>query len=87
MKSIIEEIFYGKRANCEDIDFGKAYWKAHSKGCNCFEKLEEALNEEQKELLDALTWATGEQESEAILTFYKEGFKIGFLIAVECLKD
>ncbi|MDE7087784.1 MAG: hypothetical protein K2O67_06295 [Clostridia bacterium] len=84
MKSILEEIYFGNRGQFDNIDFGKAYFEAQAKYCKLFDKLEKRLNVKQKKLLNNLYWAGGEQEGEAALASYKEGFKIGFLIAVEC---
>ena len=87
MQSILEEIYYGNRGNAESIDLGKAYRKAQSKGCDLFEKMEKGLSEKKKKLLTKLFWSGAEQEAEAIKSAYKEGFKIGLLLAFECLAD
>lgn len=85
MKSILEEIYHGNRGNAESIDFGEAYRKAQSKGCDLLEKMEKGLSEKQKKLLIKIFWSGAEQEAEAVKAVYIEGFKIGFNIAVECL--
>lgn len=85
MKSILEEIYYGNRGNAESLEFGDAYRKALTEGCEIYEKLEKGLNKKQKKLLSKLFWSDSEQEAEAVKAVYIEGFKIGFNIAVECL--
>lgn len=85
MYSIIEEIYYGKRGNLDNIDFGEAYKKALSESTVISEKLERGLSEREKKLLNKLIGTDAEQEEEAVKAVYIEGFKIGFNIAVECL--
>lgn len=87
MKSILEEIYYGNRGSSENLEFGEAYHKALSEGCEIYEKLEKSLNKRQKKLLVKLFWSDSEQEAEAVKAVYIEGFKIGFRIAVECLTE
>lgn len=83
MKSILEEIYYCKRGNSEVIEASEEYWKVHKKYEEIYEKLEEGLNDKQKKLLDELFVQGGGLEGEMALSHFKEGFKLGLLVAVE----
>lgn len=83
MKSIIEEIYYGNCENHETIKPSEEYWNIHKEYGKIYEKLEEGLNEEQKQLLSDLYVEGGGLEGEMACTHFKEGFKMGLLIAVE----
>ena len=85
MQSIIEEIFYGNRGRTEDLDYGEEYAKLNDECAEIYGKLSSTFSEEQKKLFDDLTWAESGQQAECERANYVEGFKIGFLIAVECL--
>ncbi len=85
MKSVIEEIYYGNCKNYETIELSEEYWKVNKKYGELYEKLEEGLNEEQKKLLNDLYVQSAGLEGEAACTHFKEGFKMGLLIAIEAL--
>ncbi len=85
MKLIFEKIYYGNSGNAESLEFGDAYRKALTEGCEIYKKSEKGLNKKQKNLLSKLFWSDSEPEAEAVKAVYIEGFKIGFNIAVECL--
>lgn len=85
MKSIIEDIYYGKRGFVETIKASKEYWKVHEEFGKIYEKLESQLTDEQKNILNELYLAMGGLESEQCITNFKEGVKIGLLIAIEAL--
>lgn len=85
MKSIIEDIYYGKRGFVETIKASKEYWKVHEEFGKIYEKLESQLTDEQKKLLDELYSTSGGMESEHGISRFKEGVKIGLLIAIEAL--
>lgn len=85
MKSIIEDIYYGK-CSSENIKEGEEYWKIHDKCEKIYEVLKKSLNEEQIKILDKLVLQSGGLEGETACTHFQEGFKLGMLIAFEVLK-
>lgn len=85
MKSVLRDIYHGNQANVQNFKESKEYWEASSEYNELYEKLEQGLNDEQKKILDDLFVMTGGLESEASCTWFKEGFKMGLLIAIEVL--
>ena len=83
MKSILRDIYHGEQKNIENFEESKEYLEVKSNYNVLYEKLEKSLNEEQKKILDDLFVISGGLESEASCTWFKEGFKMGMLIAVE----
>lgn len=84
MHSIIEEIFYGKRGQADNIEMGEEYTKLGAEGMEIYNKFYPTLTPEQKKQFDDMFWADAGQEAECVRAHYIEGFKVGFLIAVEC---
>lgn len=85
MKSVLEEIYYGERGNCENLELSEGYKAANSKYGELMEMLEKNLDEEQRLKLKEIFYASAEAENEAALTHFKEGFKLGMQIALEVL--
>lgn len=83
MKSIIEEIYFGKRGNAEGMKPSEEYWKAHDEVSRKYEDLEKQLTEEQKKQFQELYLIMGGLESEHGISQFKEGFKVGLLVAIE----
>lgn len=83
MKSIIEDIFLGKRGNFNEIKMYEKYLKLTQEEDKMYGKLYAQLTDEQKKLLEAFTDAAGGTHAEAVSVFFKEGFKIGLLIGME----
>lgn len=86
-KSIIKDIFYGERGHNETIKESKEYWDTMNRAAKISEELMEGLTEKQKDLLGKLQFAEMGLESEAAITYFTEGFKIGLLIGVECMDE
>ena len=87
MKSIIEEIYIGNRGSCDTIKAGEKYFKVKEKYCKIYDKLEEGLNDGQKQLLDDLFMQSGGLEGELACSHFKEGFKLGMLVAIEVFSE
>ena len=83
MKSVLRDIYHGDQKNIENFKESEEYWEVHKKYGELYEKLLQGLNEEQQKTLDDLYVLSGGLESEASCTWFKEGFKMGLLIAVE----
>ena len=83
MKSIIEQIFCRQEPMYESIPRSEEYLKREREYDSIHTKIEDTLNEEQKQLLDDLWLAGVVLTSEANLTYFKEGVKFGLLLAME----
>lgn len=84
MQSIIEEIYFGNRGQSENIKFGEDYKKSAAESLEIFNKMYPTFTDGQKKLFDALQRSDGEQSAISECANFVEGFKVGFLIAVEC---
>lgn len=83
MKSIIEDIYMGRRGDSQTIQPSEEYWKVHEEVSKQYDKIANQLTAEQKNALDELCLITGGLESEHGISCFKEGFKIGLLVAIE----
>lgn len=82
MKSAIEEIYYGN-CSAESFKMSEEYWKIISKCDKLCDRLKKGLNKKQIKILNQLVLESGGLEGEAACAHFKEGFKLGLLIAVE----
>ena len=87
MKSILDDIYFGERGHCETIKISEKYKQIKKEYAKIYDTLENGLNDEQKQLLDELFLQSGGLESELACTHFKEGFKLGMLIALEILSE
>lgn len=87
MESILSEIFNGTQPYYENIDYGEEYRKITAKYAELCEKFVKTLTKEQKKTFDELCWCDMGIEAEAVEAHYIVGFKLGFKIAVECMRD
>lgn len=87
MISIIKELFFGKRGQYENIITGKRYRELFEELCEVCKELSKDFNNKQKELFENICNMQSEIEAEAVFQNYREGFKIGLLLALECLGD
>ncbi|MDE5765705.1 MAG: hypothetical protein K2I17_00890 [Clostridia bacterium] len=85
MVSIIKELFFGERGQHENIITGKRYKKLCEELFEVCKELSKDFNEKQKELFEMICNMQAEIEGEAVFQNYREGFKIGLLLALECL--
>ncbi len=83
MKSVIEEIYYGRRGNCENIEESEEYWKLHKEAATLCEEFDKTLSDEQKRVFEKIHYLLSGLEAEATVTRFKEGFKLGMLAATE----
>lgn len=87
MQSVIDEMFLGKRGYQSVIKEDDGYKKALEEVCLLTDKFENELNEKQRKALGELSDAFGKLGAEISLIHYREGFKAGLLIAVECFTE
>ena len=85
MKSIIEDIYYGNWS-AENYKISEEYRKICEECDKGYKEIEKHLNEEQKQNLFNLILKNSGLEGEAACTNFKEGFKLGMLIAIEVFK-
>lgn len=83
MKSAIEEIYHGNVGSSGQIKESQEYWEINKEYCELYDKMLESLNDEQKEILNKIYEASSGLESEAACAHFKEGFKVGMLVAAE----
>ena len=81
MKSVIEDIYNGNIA--ENIKMSEEYFKICDECDELYKKIQTYLNEEQREILFDFMIKTGGLEGEAACTNFREGFKLGLLVAME----
>lgn len=82
-KSILKQIYYGE-TDFEFFRFSKEWKAAGKRMCESYDKLKEHLtNEQVREVEEHLNDITA-LHSEELWTYYKEGFAVGFGIALEC---
>ena len=87
MKSIIEEIYLMKRGSVGTVKMSDEYWKINNIVTEKTEEYRKMFKEEQQsEFLEFCDTCTS-LGTESALSHYKEGFKIGLLLAMECLCD
>lgn len=87
MQSVIDEMFFGKRGYQNVIKDEEGYEKALKEVCELTEKIRKELNDEQEKDLRELSDAFGKLDAAISLIHYREGFKAGLLIAVECFNE
>lgn len=81
--SIIEDLYHGGRGSYENIKQSEEYKRLSAELAKKEEELDKGLNEQQKELYKEIDYLQMGVECEAALTYYKEGFKTGILLAME----
>ena len=86
MKSIIREIYLGNRGVLETVKMSDEYWEIMNKVADLNDELWEVLSEAQRDKLSEMSLLTSGLEYENSIVHYVEGFKIGMLTALECLK-
>ena len=87
MKSIIKQMFYGKKGNCDNIKPTKRYKKLLEIAIACEDDLKAKLNSSPK-LLELYLKAIDAVEilnEETVTAHYIEGFKLGVLLGLELL--
>lgn len=82
MKSAIEKIYYGE-THYENIPVTEEWKRLAAESLKVYEKFYPSLTEEQKKQFDELFDYESEQEGEIARRFYEEGFKLGFMLAME----
>ena len=87
MKSIIEKIYMGKIGCVETVKMSDKYWQTINIVSEKTEEYKKIFTEEQQQKFLEFCDAYSLLGAENALSHYKEGFKIGLLLALECLGD
>ncbi len=83
MKSIIEEIYLGKRGNHASIKPSEEYKKKSKEVVRIYDDLKNQLSEKHKAMLAELDSEMVGLSAEHCITNFKEGFKLGMLLVAE----
>lgn len=78
-------MFYNNECFGERINMSEEYHKRSKESLKLHDKLLEILNDDQKKLFSDYSFAEIGVYAESEFVHFKEGMKIGFLLAVECL--
>ena len=89
MKSAIQELFYGTFADIEKLKLTEQQLKSIETLTACDEKLTALLkeNKEALTLFEQFKRAMEDSAGEETFTFYKEGFRNGFQIALDGMSE
>lgn len=87
MKSIIKEIYMGTCGCVGTVKMSDKYWETIHIVTEMTEEYKKMFNEEQQRKFLEFCDMHSLLSAENALIHYKEGFKIGFLLALECLGD
>lgn len=85
--SLIDFIFSTDCGMIEKIGLGEDYKNLSANELDLYQKLKALMNGEQNELFEKFIDANMQCASMAEEIYFKEGFKAGFRIVVECLTD
>ena len=83
MKSIIKEIFYGRRGHSESIKSSKDYFEFLNEIPRLYEELKKELPDEKKALLEQFCELRDGMETESADIHFIEGVKLGILLGME----
>nr|MDE7439252.1 hypothetical protein [Clostridia bacterium] len=83
MKSIIKEIFYGERGNCDNYKTSEEYSKILEKVNKLYKEIKSVLTAEKREEFETLCKLQGDLEVETADEHFIEGVKIGILLGIE----
>ena len=88
MRKILEEFFQGDLRPCDKVMVaGSALRRAVARVSSCEEKLRDRLNDEERQLLQALTAAQLEANYITAQENFIMGFRLGIRMLMECMDD
>ncbi len=85
--SVIRDLFYGVRGFNETMKVPKINKERANKMCEMERKLKNQLSSKQFDLHEKFVKLIDDEYADEIDFYFVEGFKLGFLIAVECFED
>lgn len=77
----------GRRGNCQNIKITDNYKKLQIEQNKLISAFKKNLSDEQNIQLEEIFDMQADMDSENEFDYYEEGFKLGFRIALECLKE
>ena len=86
-KSIITDIFNGKKGNHETMELSKKLKDNLSEVADGYEKLKSRFNPEQMSFIEEFLDVYDNNSYDEIEYYFTQGFKLGLLIGVECFED
>ncbi len=87
MYSVLEEIYFGRPGISETIEISKGYKQEFEKFDILCEQINNNLSDEYKKIFIELNDGLSAVLTENSLMFFKEGFKKGLLIGIECTSN
>lgn len=87
MKSAIEEMLFSNRGNLDSIKNSEEGEKLLDEVVATDEALRAKLDPEQTELLKKFQQAIDDASFQDNIEYYKEGFRFGFLLALDVLDE
>ena len=87
MYSVLEEIYFGRPGISETIELSKGYKQEFKKFDKLWEQINNNLSDEDKKVFIELNDGLSAVLTENALMFFKEGFKKGLLIGIECASN
>ena len=84
-KSIIEEIYFNNLSLGEQIVLSGQYKKISDEAYKYYKQLNDMLNDEQKKIFENFANSEMGVCAEGELLHFKEGLKVGLILAMECL--
>lgn len=87
MKSAIEEMLFSNRGNLDSIKNSEEGERLLDEVVATDEALRAKLNPEQTELLKKFQQAIDDASFQDNIEYYKEGFRFGFLLALDVLDE
>lgn len=84
MQSILDDIYYGRRGQVSNLKVTERYSQLQTEAIEKEQEILKNLTSEQIASFGDMCIYDIEQEGELARASYCEGFKVGFLIAVEC---
>lgn len=89
MKSAIEEMYYGTRGNSDSFRYSQTVMNLLDAVIDSDNALRELLKEKPEALKTFETFqeALDDKESRTVFEAYREGFRFGFLLAFDIMKE
>ena len=84
-RSIIEEIYSNNECLSERVALSERYKKISDEAYKFYTQLIDSLNDEQKKIFENFTDSEMGVCAEGEYMHFKEGLKVGLLLAMECL--
>lgn len=85
--TIVENIFLKNKSLSEQVKMSEEYKKISEESYGYYKRLKEILNDEQKEILDNFADAEMGVCAEGEYLHFRQGLKVGLLLAMELLLD